>query len=972
METLNLHASMLRQIGIASTAIILGAVLLTPHAKAATLMRYPNASATQVAFVAHGELWTAPLTGGPASRLTHDPGDVVAPRFSPDGRWIAFTGRRAKGRDVYVVASTGGEARRLTFDGPGEDADNLVLSWTPDSRRIVFLSSHGAENSRLFRAFSASVEGGQPEMLPLDRAGLMSFSPDGGSIAFNRIFRNFELRKRYVGGQQQDIYTYDFGTRRLTRLTDWKGTDTSPMWAGRKIYFLSDRGAGLRANIWVYDQDTQRTRQVTHFTDYDVDWPSLGAGGITFQQGGKLYAIDLPSERLRELCVDTPDNGERTAPRDVAPADRARVSDALGGVDYSLAPDGSSLLISARGDVVQASAHGAPRDLTQSPGVDEDHPSWSPDGRWIAYTTDVNGEQQIAVRPAFDGPERLLTRSHAGYFYTAVWSPAGDRLAVPDANHGLWLIATDGRSASLVARDPYAEIRDAAFSPDGRWLAYSTQRSTRLRAIHLRDLASGRDVIVSSPMESDRLPVFTPDGRYLAFVSQRNELPFVSDRDDESLIATLNSDGVYIAPLSRLGSAPIAGGASSGEKPHGTVQIDLEDLMSRAVALPVTPAVITSLEARGTELFYEVKPPQLIGGDLPGASSALHAFDLKTLGDRKVVEGLDNHSLSADGSAVAFRRDGRWTIASTHAGAAKDAVVNLSALRIRVDPRQEWREMLQNAWRLDRDVFFSPVMNGTDWRAVHDAYARLWPLVGSQDDFLYMLGQMQGEIASSHTFIGRGADIDPRPRVETPLLGADYALDAVSGRYRITHIYRGDQSRPELRGPLGAPGLEVREGDYLLAVNGRELRAPAAPLSVFVGLNGRLTLTLAHTAEGPQRKVVVDPIDDDLMVRHLDWVDRNRDLVDHLSGGRLGYVALSDFEDQGSKEFVRQFYPQLDKQGLIFDVRWNRGGFTSQAVLDVLPPAAGGVRQPGACAVAAADRRTPARHGDDHELFLQL
>ena len=897
-------------------------------------MRYPTTSATQVAFVARGGLWAAPLAGGRARRLTDEPGDVVAPRFSPDGRWIAFTHWTGEARDVYVISSGGGAARQLTFDGDGGPGDDLVLAWTPDGSSVVFLSSHGAPSAKLYDAFAVPLGGGQPRRLPLDRAGQMSFAPGGDAIVFNRIFRNFELRKRYLGGQHQNLFTYDFASKRLSRLTDWKGTDTAPMWSGRRIYFLSDRGAAFRQNIWVYDLDTHATRQVTHFSDYDVDWPSLGAGGIAFQQGGKLYRLDPPSEQLHELAIEVPDVGGSTAPHEAAAGDLVRVKDALGGVDYSLSPDGSALLVSARGDIVQAPVRGAPSDLTRTPGVDEDHPSWSPDGRMIAYTTDADGEQQVAVRPVAGGPERRLTHSRAGYFYTAVWSPKGDVLVVPDANHALWIVSVDGREGQLIARDPYAEIRDAAFSPDGRWLAYSTQRATRLRAIHLHDLASGTDVTVSSPMESDRLPVFTSDGRYLAFVSQRNELPFVSDRDDESLISTLNSDGVYLAPLRRSDVPP--GAAAVDVSSSRPMRIDLDGLMSRAVALPVTPTVIAALEARGDELFYEATPPQLIGGDLPGETAALHALDLRTLADRKVVEDLSSHSLSADGSTVAFRRKDGWRLATTRLGARGDFTLDLSTVRVPVDPRRDWAEMLQNAWRLDRDVFFSPAMNGTDWRAVHDAYARLWPLIGSEQDFLYLLGQMQGEIASSHTFIDASAAAGTQTPPGTPMLGADYILDQASGRYRIARIYPGDQSRPSQRGPLGAPGLGVYEGDYLLAVDGRELAAPAAPLSVFAGLKGPLALTLAHSPDGRRQTIKVDPVQDDRFIRRLAWMEQSRRGVDRLSGGRLGYVALSDFSDEGSKEFVRQFYPQLDKQGLIIDVRWNSGGFTSQAVLDVL------------------------------------
>ena len=899
-----------------------------------TLMRYSNASANAVAFVAHGELWTAPLAGGVAQRLTHDPGDVIAPHYSPDGRWIAFTWRRAKARDVYVLPAGGGEPRRLTFDGPGQAEDGLVVGWTPDSTRIVFLSGRASPTSGLIRAYSVPLDGGLAELLPLDRAGLLSYSPDGKSVAYNRIFRNYELRKRYVGGRAQDIYIYNFDAKRLTQLTDWKGTDTAPMWFGHTIYFLSDRDSNFRANIWAYDLDTKRTHQVTHFSNFDIDFPSLGGTTITFQQGGALYAIDLPSEKLREIPVQVPDDGARTAPRTLVVDKGVRAKDALGGVDYALSPDGQDLVLSARGDLFRVPKTGGPINLTATPGIDEDHPAWSPDGHTIAYTTDVNGEQQIALRALAGGAEHLLTQWKTGYFYSPIWSPRGDTLAVADANHGLWLVPVNGGGPQLIARDIYAEIRDATFSSDGRWLAYSTQRPTRQRAIHLRDLTTGRDTVVSSPLESDRDPVFTPDGRLLAFVSQRNEQPFVSDRDDENLISTLNSDGIYAATLSRSVSSPLAPSAAriaASDK----MQVDLEGLMSRAVALPVTATVIASLEVRGDRLFYESKPPQLIGGDLAGQAGALHAFDLATLKDRVVVEDLSTHSLSADGSRVAFRRSGAWRIAGTEVGAHESAL-DLSGLRAEVDPRREWAEMFENAWRLDRDVFFSRAMNGNDWQAVHEAYRRLRPLVGSQDDFLYLLGQLQGEIGSSHTFIGRGTDFDTRPLVSTPLLGVDYALDQASGRYRFATIYAGDNSRPDLNAPLGAPGLNVHQGDYLLAVNGQELRVPASPASALTGLNGSLTLTIASSPEGPRREVIVQPVDDEQPLRLMDWVARNRATVSRLSGGRLGYVYLPDFDDQGSREFVRQFYPQVDKEGLIIDVRWNLGGFTSQAVLDVL------------------------------------
>jgi tricorn protease len=904
--------------------------------QASPMMRYPTASQTDIAFVAYGELWKVPLSGGLAHRLTFDSCVVTTPFFSPDGHWIAYTCRNAGLRDVYVVPAGGGEPKRLTYEASHYADGATVVAWTPDSRRVVFLSHSAAPVAKLVRAFSVPVSGGFSEQLPLDRAGRMSFAPGGHAIVYNRIFRNLELRKRYLGGQEQDIYTYDFDTHALTRLTQWKGTDTDPMWFGRKIYFVSDRGKNFRQNIWSYDLDTHSFRQLTDFADYDVDWPSLSASTITFQQGGHLFAIDLPSEALREVKVEFKDDSELLRTQALAAGRFARVTDVMGRIDYALSPHGESILLSARGDLFSLSKTSQGEDLTNTPGADEDHPSWSPNGRLIAYETDRSGSQQLAIRPAKGGSERILTHFSSGYFYTPLWSPQGDSFLVPDANHSLWWIHLDGRSPQKIAFDPQAEIRDATFSPDGRWVAYSTQRSTQLRALHFYDLSTGRDTIVSSPMESDRDPAFTPDGRYFVFVSQRNEQPFVSDRDDDNLISTVNSDGLYAVALNHDRPAVAPTAAQNAPAGGPSDRIDFEGFMSRAVALPVIPATIVSLQARPSALFYQTKPIQLIDGDIAGGKSELHALDPATFKDRVVTDDLENFSISEDGTTVAFQRHGEWRIASTASETPNVSPLNLSALTATVDPPKEWAEMFENAWRLDRDVFFSKVMNGTDWQAVHDAYAKLLPFVSSPDDFVYLLGQMQGEMASSHTFIDPGIEADIHPPVHTGLLGADYTLDSSSGRYRFARIYVGDATRASMRGPLGMPGLDVKEGDYLLAVNGRQLRSPKVPDELLAGLTSEVTLTVSPGPSGPSRQIKVQPLTDDTRLRRHDWIEHNRSEVDRLSHGRLGYIFLTDFSAEGSADFVRQFYPQRDKEGLIFDVRWNGGGFTSQSVLDVL------------------------------------
>lgn len=890
--------------------------------RAAPLMRFPTSSATSVAFVARGDLWVAPRDGGRATRLVHG-GVISTARFSPDGKHIAYTARQGGGQDVYSVPSSGGPSQRLTFDGGEARDDNLVSGWTPDGARVVMLSHRGAWAAKMLRAFTVPAGGGPAELLPVGESGLMSFAPDGRSVAFTRTFTNFAARKRYLGGEAQDIFTYDLGSHQLMQITDWRGTDTSPMWARGRVYFLSDRGAGFRANIWCYDLASRTTRQVTHFADYDIDWPSLGGDRITFQQGGRLWALDLPSERLHPLRIKVPDDGVQTRPRVQDVSREARVTDVSGAVDYALAPHGEAVLLSAHGDIfrIEAGHAGAAHDLTSTPAVDDEHPAWSPDGASIAYVTEASGAQQVALRRAAGGAERLLTHFSTGVLYTPRWAPDGRSLVVADAEHGLWWVSAAGGTPRLLARDPKAEIRDAIISPDGTYVAYSTQRSTGVRALHVQALASGRDVELSSPMESDRSPAYSADGRTLYFVSARHELPFTSDRGDEATVSTLKSDGVYAAPLMSASD----GGAA----------LDFAGAMSRAVALPVTPARITSLQVRGQTVLYETRPPVLIDGEMPGEDAHLHALDPTTGIDKVLLSGFDNLTVSADGAHALYRRDGAWRVASlTPAGA--DVALQVAGLTAPIDPLAQWAEIFERAWRLDRDLFFSRIMNGDDWRAVHDAYARLVPSVGSRQDLLYLLGELQGELATSHAFVvGLDAD-DAGPPSHTPRLGADLELDGRTGRYRFLRILRGDASRERFRSPLSAPGVDVRAGDYLLAVNGRELRAPTDPDALLAGAAGEVTLSVSAAPEGPRRQLHVKPLDDDLDLRQHDWVEANRARVAALTGGRVGYVFLADFDALGSEDLVRQLQPQLDKEGLVFDVRWNRGGFTSQAVLNLL------------------------------------
>jgi tricorn protease len=740
------------------------------------------------------------------------------------------------------------------------------------------------------------------------------------------------------------------------------------MWYGQTIYFLADHDAARRANIWACDLATHRFRQVTHFTDYDVDFPSLGDSGIVFQQAGRLYVLDLPTEQLHPVEVRVPDDGMHTRARFVDARKFLRDVDPAQMIDYDLAPNGKRALFVARGDLFSVPAeHGSTRNLTESSGAEEDHPAWSPDGAWVAYTTDASGGQQVAVRPALGGEERILTRFSEGYRYQPAWAPGGDKLAFSDNEHRLWYVPVAGGEPRQVAEDPYQEIHDYRWSPDGLWLAYSLTDRNQIRSIWFYSLASGKATRVSASRDNDYAPAFDPEGKYLYFISARHENPVLSESEFE--VANLKSTGIYVATLAADGVAPFAprsdegaieaprqgredgkaaaaggdAGARDEWKPGASkpLRVDLDALVQRAVPLPVPAAVVSGLEAVKGRVYYQTSPLPTIEGKLPGEKSALHAFDMVERKDAIVIGDLDGYRLSANGEKLLYKKDKDWFIVDAKAGgdgAAKSheekKPLALANLRVLVEPRREWAEMFESAWRLERDFFYNTRMNGVDWPKVRAAYEKLLPLVGSREDLNYLIGEMQGELGNSHTYVGGGDQDDPTARVATGLLGADYFLDAASGRYYFARIYPGDNTREAYRSPLLQPGAKIKPGDFLLAVDGHELKAPMDPYQLFVGKGEQnVRLTVADAPAGARRDVVVEPVKSELNLREQAWIEHNRDLVDRLSGGRVGYVYLSNMEELGMDQFLRQFFNQSDKLALIVDDRWNGGGFIDQLVL---------------------------------------
>jgi tricorn protease len=937
------------------------------------LMRFPDISRTQIVFSYGGDLWLAARTGGVARRITTSRGLELFPKFSPDGKWIAFTAQYDGNFNVYVMPSTGGQPKQLTFwpdvgSIPARmGANNEVITWTPDSKFIVFLSRHDTFNTWFGRLWKVSVDGGLPERLPLFRGGLTSYSADGTKIAYNPIFRNFRTWKRYRGGMAQDILIYDMVHNTFQPVPHTGATDTFPMWHGNTLYFASDRGPNQRLNLYSYDLSSHQIRQLTQFSDFDVEWPSLGPGAIIFQNGGYLYTYDLASGKTTKLTI------ELLGDRDLARAEWKNVAPWIQSFDIS--PDGKRGVFEARGDVFTVPAeHGSIRNLTRTPGIWEREPTWSPDGKWVAYLSDRTGEYELYIAPGDGmGKETRVTFDGSMFRYAPLWSPDSSKLLFSDKDLRLWYVDVSQKKPVLIDQARYGEITDYSWSPDSRWVAYSKPAQNNYGVIDLYSLETKKISPVTTDFTNSWRPVFDPEGKYLYFLSNRdyNEVIGVYDaefsnpkatrvylatlRADEPSPFAPESDEVAVHPAGSAEAKPAApaGAKPAAEKTEATkpFRIDLDGISSRIVALPMPVANIDTLAAAKDLVLYSTLPIFGLSGPLPGEQPTIHVFDMAKRKSSVLLSGASRFAVSFDGKKLLYaapsaggeedRAAGVFGILDTAPPASPhhvgDGRLNLSGMNAEIHPRAEWREMFFDAWREERDFFFEKSMNGVDWAKVRDKYAQLLPYVADRYDLTWLLGEMIGELANSHTYTGGGDYPDLHP-VNVGLLGADYQLDPASGLYRFKKIYPGQNWAPSLRSPLTEPGVDVKVGDYLLAVNGQPLHSPESPFALFVntaGQNVTLTVNSRPTTDGA-RQVVVRPIRSELRLRELDWIATNREKVEKASGGQIGYVYLPDMSAHGLDEFVRQFFPQIRKQGIIFDVRYNGGGFVDQMILERL------------------------------------
>ncbi len=911
------------------------------------LLRFPTIYKDKVVFTYAGDLWLASVNDGIARKLTNSPGIELFARFSPDGKWIAFSGEYDGQRGVYVIPSDGGVPRRLTYYPAHKMPDRfgydfIVFGWTPDGKKILFRSLKESFSVWLGRLYLVDLEGHFPEPLPFPYGGFASFNANGTKLAMNRVFRDFRTWKRYKGGQQQDIWIYDLKHNTMERLTKYDGMDHIPMWYNNRIYFVSDRS--YTANIFYYDITTKEVKQVTHFKEYDVNWPSLGDGQIVFENGGDLYVLNLTDHSLKKLNIYLHYDKITARPT------YKKVSNFI--ESYDVAPGGKRIVVAARGEVFTVPAQkGDPRNLSHTPGARERSVTWSPDGKWVAYISDESGEDEIyIVRQDGLGKPRQITTNSQGYRFRPVWSPDSKKLAFADKNLKLYIVDVLTRKVTFVDSATRWEIRDYSWSPDSKWLAYAKPLSNDMNSIFIYHLPTGKIHPVTSEMTNDYAPVFDPEGKYLYFISSRDYNPLLGNF--EMSYVYRNMDRVYVMTLRKNEKSPFAPESDEVEPGKTTnkpkeekstrppaVVIDFEGIQNRVVALPIKPGEYGNLQAIAGKVFYSQSPLRGLNGPIAGGEPVIKYFDFKEKKEKTFLSGTGSFAISADGKYLAYRKGKEMGIVEISKGEAKigDGAVKLDKLEIYWNPPQEWAQMFNEAWRLERDYFYAPNMVGVNWPAIREKYGKLLPYVAHRFDLNYLLGEMVAELSTSHAYVG-GGDMPKAKEFPVALLGIRVTPDYAQGRYRITKILHGENWISDRRSPLTEPGINVREGDYIIAINGQNVTTERNFYAYLQNMaNRQITLVVnSKPSTIGTRTYTVKPISSEFNLNYLTWVEHNRRYVEEKTNGQVGYIHIPDMGARGLNEFVKTFYAQIKKKGIIIDVRYNGGGFVSQMILERL------------------------------------
>ncbi|MCQ2110133.1 MAG: PDZ domain-containing protein [Bacteroidaceae bacterium] len=910
-------------------------------AEEARLLRFPATNSQQVVFSHAGDLYTVSINGGKAQRLTSHVGYEMFARFSPDGKSIAFTGEYDGNREVYLIPSQGGEPVRLTYTATNSRDDlsdrmgpnNVVMTWNPDGKSIMFRNriSDGFSG----KLWSVSVEGAMPEELPLPEGGFCSWSPDGKQLAYNRVFREFRTWKYYRGGMADDIWIYDPKAKKITNITENDAQDIFPMWCGDEIYFASDRDATM--NLFVYNTKTKQTQKVTDFKEYDVKFPSTDGKTIVFENGGYIWKLDPKTKKYEQMHIEVASDMvySRTEQRNVS----GRLSAA------SMAPDGSRVAITARGEVFDVPASkGVTRNITRTPGSNDRGAAWSYDGKYIAYISDQTGETEIWIHNVQTGKSEQMTKGNDTYIRRIIWAPDSKTLLYTDRRNRIMELTIASKKTRCVLENPHNEPSDVTFSPDSKWIAYTKQEENHFGVIYLVELSSGKEYAATERWYNSDSPAFSSDGKYLIFSSDRDFNPTYSSIEWD--YAYNNMGGVYMAMLSKDTPSPFlpkdaqvsikddeepAKKADAGKndkkkeepkaKEDNSMKIDTDGLYNRIIKLPLPAGNYGGFYCDGRKVYYSGR-----GGT--------NAFNLET---QKSDVYTDARIDVRYGAKKALFMKGRDIYVADFGGesARLGTPVSTADMVADIDFSEEWAQIYNEVWRAFRDGFYLENMHGADWNAIRKKYEVLVPYAKTRLDLNYIIGEMISEVGCGHAYVTAGEKPEAN-RISMGMLGAVISSDK-SGYFRIDHILQGAPYSQTLRSPLAEPGLGVQEGEFITAVNGIPANSVKNIYQLLIGKAGVLTeLTINSKAAEGGRKVIISPIADEYPLFHLEWIQKNIDRVNEATNGQVGYIYIPDMSQEGLNEFVRYFYPQLDKKALIIDDRANGGGNVSPMILERL------------------------------------
>jgi len=917
-----------------------------------SMMQHPDVSDTQVCFAYGDDLWIAPKEGGTAIRLSSPQGGERYPRFSPDGSKIAYSANYHGNTDVYVLPVAGGVPTRLTYHGMSD----RVLGWTPDGNSVLFASSRESGRQRYNQFYTIRATGGLPVKLPVPYGEFASFSPDGQKVAFTELSRVNRNWKKYRGGMAPDITVFDLTTFESQNITNNAANDELPMWVGDAIYYMSDAGPNKRNNLWKYDLSDNSNAQLTDFTDYDITFPESGASDIVFEAGGKLYLYNLSSGSTNEIQIALVSDQTSLI------SQRKTVDKYM--QNATLSPDGNRVVVEARGDLFDLPAtEGFVSNLTATSGVAERYPAWSPDGKSLAYWSDEQGEYQLIIADTEGSdPPDTITDFTSGFRYNMFWSPNSKKIAFVDQAMVINYLDVDTKSVKKIDSDKSlfeGGLRNfsVSWSPDSKWIAYSRTLDHLLKsAIFVYNIESNQASQLTSGYYADNNPVFSQDGKHLFYTTNRVFDPVYSDLDNTFIypnatsiaVGTLSEEVESLILPKNDESKPDGGDEAEGddsqdkkdksesdEDENDEVEpttIDVSGFENRVEMLKMSPGNLGQLSSIDGKLLFMRYPNS---GSADDAKPSLDYYDFEEREVKSIISEVNGYQVSANENKILVNQEQKLAVIEPKENQKIEETVPTQKMVMQVIPKEEWSQIFNDVWRIERDYFYDPEMHGVDWELMKTRYGQLIEQANSRSDVNIIIGDLIAELNASHTYNG-GGDMERASSMNVGYLGADMQVE--NDRYRIKNIITGGPWDVEARSPLVQPGLNINSGDYILAVNGQEIDVTKPIHAAFQGLgNATVQLTVSSTPTyEDSRKLVVKLLDSETRLRHLAWIENNRQQVEEATGGKIGYIYVRSTGRDGQNELIRQFYAQVEKEGLIIDERFNSGGQIPDRFVELL------------------------------------